>query len=141
MPQELKRGCRQFLNLDARSLPDAKLHALWRTLDEDESGFVSTGEFGHFMKLGKKTAERRAALTKPVVINEMKARAEAYANWTRQLLDQGVKIASEVPSHALRRIEPKLSSLPFHPPSGPLIGPASPQIRLLIFPSRIIIVK
>ena len=69
---ELKRGCRSFLSLDSRALPDARLHSLWRTLDADESGFVSTGEFGHFMKLGKKTAEKREALSRPPAVNEGK---------------------------------------------------------------------
>lgn len=43
---ELKSMVRKSLRLSTRELPDLKLQSVWRALDEDASGFISTGEFG-----------------------------------------------------------------------------------------------
>ena len=60
---ELKSACRKILNLTQSSLPDSKLQSVWRALDEDASGFISTGEFGRFMRLAGK-AEQTTSVRK-----------------------------------------------------------------------------
>ena len=42
--RELLRAVRDELRLPAAELADSRLQSLWRALDEDESGFISTGE-------------------------------------------------------------------------------------------------
>ena len=43
---------RNELKIKEKAMPEEKLQSLWKTLDEDSSGFISAGEFGHFMKKG-----------------------------------------------------------------------------------------
>ncbi len=49
---ELEQMARGELGLGQRLLPDRRLKALWKALDEDASGFISAGEFGRFMRHG-----------------------------------------------------------------------------------------
>lgn len=48
------------LNMSAEALSDAQLRALWRALDDDGNGSISTGEFGHFMRKGEEKAAESA---------------------------------------------------------------------------------
>ena len=45
---------REELRLLARELPEERLQSVWRALDADNSGFVTAGEFGRFMRQGKR---------------------------------------------------------------------------------------
>ena len=47
---------REELKLKKKDLSDDELKALWKALDADLSGFVSTEEFGRFMRLGVDSA-------------------------------------------------------------------------------------
>lgn len=49
---ELQLLIRDQLKVTKSQLPPPRLHALWRALDENASGFVDPGELGRFMKLG-----------------------------------------------------------------------------------------
>ena len=49
---ELNACVRTQLRLDKAALPEVKLQAVWKALDEDDSGFISAGEFGRLMKRG-----------------------------------------------------------------------------------------
>ena len=42
-----------MLRLPDASLPERQLQEAWRALDDDNSGFITAGEFGRFMRLGK----------------------------------------------------------------------------------------
>lgn len=55
---ELNAAVRGTLKLDRSALPDAKLQAVWKALDEDNSGFISAGEFGRLMKRGQGFKEK-----------------------------------------------------------------------------------
>ena len=46
---ELVAMVREHLRLSSFMLPDAELQAVWRALDNDDSGFLTAGEFGVFM--------------------------------------------------------------------------------------------
>ena len=48
--EEVEVGIRQELNVSKEELSDAKLKALWITLDEDDSGTVESAEFHRFMQ-------------------------------------------------------------------------------------------
>ena len=48
------------LNLGPSKLSDAKVLSLWKALDEDASGTLSAGEWGHFMKRGAPAATQSA---------------------------------------------------------------------------------
>jgi Ca2+-binding EF-hand superfamily protein len=49
---ELEDMIRNELKVSTSKLSDDQLKAIWRTLDEDQSGLISSGEFGRFMRLG-----------------------------------------------------------------------------------------
>ena len=62
--------CREELKLKAGDVPDEELQGAWNALDDDDSGFITAGEFGPFMKSGappkgpgwkEKRAARKAA--------------------------------------------------------------------------------
>ena len=45
---------REELKLTRSLLKEERLMSVWRSLDNDASGFISAGEFGRFMRLGEK---------------------------------------------------------------------------------------
>ena len=44
---------RNELKVTKRELPEAELQAVWKSLDDDGSGFIGAGEFARFMKRGE----------------------------------------------------------------------------------------
>jgi len=48
---------RNELKVPTSSLSVEQLQALWRSLDEDRSGLITAGEFGHFMRQGTQVHE------------------------------------------------------------------------------------
>ena len=44
--------CREELKMKASDVPDEELQGAWNALDDDDSGFITAGEFGTFMKKG-----------------------------------------------------------------------------------------
>mmetsp|Transcript_41625 Transcript_41625/g.77552 ORF Transcript_41625/g.77552 Transcript_41625/m.77552 type:complete len:455 (-) Transcript_41625:35-1399(-) len=54
---ELEDMIRHELKMNSMRLSDEQLQAIWRYLDEDQSGLISCGEFGHFMRLGMHVLE------------------------------------------------------------------------------------
>ena len=49
---EFSELCREELKLTKADMPDVKLQGAWNALDDDDSGFITAGEFGPFMKSG-----------------------------------------------------------------------------------------
>merc|ERR1712187_347058 len=49
---ELEDMIRNELKISEADLSTEQLKAVWRALDEDSSGLISCGEFGHFMRKG-----------------------------------------------------------------------------------------
>merc|ERR1712048_281251 len=49
---ELEDMIRNELKVSEAGLSTEQLKAVWRALDEDSSGLISCGEFGHFMRKG-----------------------------------------------------------------------------------------
>ena len=49
--EHMVRG--ELMQLGEASLPEEKLKRLWKALDDDGSGYVTTKEFGYFMKKGE----------------------------------------------------------------------------------------
>ena len=52
--EEVHRLIREDLNIPESKLTDASIKSLWGWLDEDRSGHIAAGEFGHFMRLHEK---------------------------------------------------------------------------------------
>ena len=82
---ELAGALRVLLRLDKATLPEVRLQALWRALDDDRSGFISVGEFIRFVKRGElkpaeSVAERR--LTARTTPQRKKAHIEEV-EWSR----------------------------------------------------------
>merc|ERR1712039_1142877 len=49
---ELEDMIRNELRLSPSTLSEQQLQATWHALDEDQSGLITAGEFGHFMRKG-----------------------------------------------------------------------------------------
>jgi Ca2+-binding EF-hand superfamily protein len=58
---ELEDMVRNELKLLPSKLSEDLLKAVWRALDEDRSGLITTGEFGRFMRLGAHIHEKDAS--------------------------------------------------------------------------------
>ena len=71
--KELTRMVRDELQLGKEEMPLAKMHGLWRALDENESGFICSGEFGRFMRL---RATEKSGGVDPHVQDQAKKREE-----------------------------------------------------------------
>ena len=54
---ELVNGLRSVLRLSKAEMPESRLRSLWVHLDYDASGFLTTGEFGRFMRRGEAEGE------------------------------------------------------------------------------------
>ena len=90
---ELKRGCRNLLHLSQKALPDSKLQAVWRTLDEDASGFISTGEFGAFMKMAPAVKRKKAP---PPEKQKLGFEEDGdHSIFSKQLVEQGVEASDD----------------------------------------------
>jgi len=55
------------LNLSPYLLPEYMMQALWKAIDEDNSGYISAGEFGKFMRMGTEHSlkHRKPELSRP----------------------------------------------------------------------------
>ena len=58
---ELADLVRNELQLDERQCPDLRLRGVWRALDADGSGYLTAGEFGHFMRRAEAQPESSGA--------------------------------------------------------------------------------
>jgi Ca2+-binding EF-hand superfamily protein len=59
--EEFESMIRGQLKMSREKLADARLQALWKSLDTDASGWLSAGEWGRFMKLGEQQAADHVA--------------------------------------------------------------------------------
>ena len=50
---ELHSTARNVLRLPESQVSDKQLQEVWRALDDDNSGYITAGEFGRFMRLGR----------------------------------------------------------------------------------------
>ena len=50
--REFSGMCREELKMKKSDVPDEELQGAWNALDDDDSGFITAGEFGPFMKSG-----------------------------------------------------------------------------------------
>ena len=53
MYDELHKMARIHLHMPETQVSDIQLQEVWRALDHDNSGFITAGEFGRFMRLGR----------------------------------------------------------------------------------------
>ena len=51
--KEFSGMCREELKMKVSDVPDVELQGAWNALDDDDSGFITAGEFGPFMKMGR----------------------------------------------------------------------------------------
>jgi Ca2+-binding EF-hand superfamily protein len=103
---EFQRGIREVLKDD--QVPENRLEALWRALDEDSSGFMIAGEFGRFMKLGweemlEEQQRVKSMLTRPVWTNQFAEETE-QPNF-KELQEARLKIMHEKLRENIARLE------------------------------------
>jgi len=82
---ELEDMIRNELKVSKAKLSDEQLRAVWRALDEDESGLITVGEFGSFMRLG----DHIHASDEPVkakLIKKKEVEAEAVRQQHKELI-------------------------------------------------------
>lgn len=108
----MRAGLRGVLRLTKDEMPEARIQSLWRALDADQSGFVSAGEFGRFMRKGE--AEGQAARVRGArqslqrrLVEEKKEQHAAYAQLVGRDLNsrwEGVAAASEAEADELSEL-------------------------------------
>ena len=74
---EFVEMARDVLKLSERDMPKSRLQALWLALDTDSSGYLDSGEFGAFMRLGEPVTDR--SLVAKLSVAERKKAAGAAA--------------------------------------------------------------
>mmetsp|Transcript_14981 Transcript_14981/g.43186 ORF Transcript_14981/g.43186 Transcript_14981/m.43186 type:complete len:269 (-) Transcript_14981:389-1195(-) len=130
--EELVDMVRNELRISSAALPEMELEALWGSLDEDGSGLITTGEFGHFMRLGshvhgprtpwkerKTKAAQDAAATlrsqKEELLEDLKRRLEADQAARRQKVNEAYSSmwGSTVSSSSMTSQQPWRSSRAF----------------------------
>ena len=93
---ELHAYVRKRLELSADELPDDKLLAVWAALDEDDSGFLTSGEFGRFMRLATRHPEK----------TWKERHHESQAGRGRLARQQTAILSGKAVSHALASLQP-----------------------------------
>jgi hypothetical protein len=85
---ELEDMVRNELNLSIRDFPEERLQAIWRALDEDKSGLITCGEFGHFMRKGLAAQRSKSpgwrAKQKTVVTARANALRDQKERWLQE---------------------------------------------------------
>jgi len=95
---ELENMARHHLHIPPKSLPQAKLDLLWKSLDEDLSGYIDAGELSRFTKLGKIKTMTPAQIARQKVQEEAHRAMEAVREESNKLLAKDVAAyALEVP--------------------------------------------
>lgn len=85
---ELEDMVRNELQLSTRQFPEERLQAIWRALDEDKSGLISCGEFGHFMRKGLAAQRSKSPGWKAKQQNVASARAKALREQKERRLQE-----------------------------------------------------
>ena len=88
---ELADLVRNELQLDERQCPDLRLRGVWRALDADGSGYLTAGEFGHFMKRGEAHLQQLhpEQSWKQLLHRERRAQKEAVEEYLRNEMSGG----------------------------------------------------
>lgn len=89
---ELEDMIRGELKIPNSRLTEEQLQAIWRYLDEDHSGLITSGEFGHFMRLGAHIhAIKEPALQKTLKAKKSEAalireeKAQMISTWREEI--------------------------------------------------------
>ena len=104
---EFRAVARKGLRLTQAELPEAKVAAAWRAIDADGNGYITTGEFGAFMKCGalelrtlqpqptwKQKLHRRRSLEAQALQAELKKERRAHSdNVTPAAADQVLEMS------------------------------------------------
>lgn len=69
---------REELKMLPSMVPEEELHAVWRALDADASGYITTGEFGRFMRLGKQDSKNKPKHTWKQKQRAQRAKSEEH---------------------------------------------------------------
>ena len=110
--EEFERMMRVGLKLDEKALPRDNIWSLWRSIDDNENGFICVGEFGRFMKVAAgKEASRMAKEHPSSRMLEVKQRMqenEAYEGlkreeqWARKTATDALAHAKHMEAEAAR---------------------------------------
>lgn len=85
---ELEDMVRNELKVPPSKLPTEQLKAVWNSLDEDNSGFITTGEFGSFMRIGSHVHNSEESLKAKILkkkeaegVTSRKVHKEMISTW------------------------------------------------------------
>lgn len=100
---ELARGIRDKLGVGASELPEPRLHALWRRLDEDASGYICSGELIRFAKRGQGAVPKPEPSHHAKAVGQMRSRVKAVDDeWKKKLLRQAEEQQAQMAREAAR---------------------------------------
>ena len=96
-----------------KDLPEDQLQAVWRALDHDSSGFITTKEFGPFMKLGKASGDFTWKQRQQQVQDSKGAAArQEKASFGERIVFTCPPASAEVMTDVSRRLNAKMESIP-----------------------------
>ena len=99
---------RSNLCLSKAALTDERVAAVWKAIDEDESGFISVGEFGRLMKRASPKAQQTSTLS----ANAVSSRRRQLIEDERMTRQQSAKLAEDARlREASRRADAKARAL------------------------------
>lgn len=118
---EFERMIRTGLKLSSKSMPRQNIFGIWRTIDENENGFICAGEFGRFMRFATESSNNKAALDQTVngELQMKKLEDQAHAalkreeTWARQTADHAKAQAKAMEAESAR-LEQLLKAVKSH---------------------------
>jgi hypothetical protein len=104
---------RDVLRLAESQMPELRLKALWLALDTDCSGYLTSGEFGAFMRLGEVAAERISGLERRHAL-ALEARRELETRAADEVRFETTKVRRDLegPEQRVMRMASKLRACP-----------------------------
>merc|ERR1712087_464330 len=73
---ELEDMIRNELRVPRSELSDHQMKAIWCALDEDKSGLITGGEFGHFMRKGDRVHDRQGPSSTEILHQEQAVKGD-----------------------------------------------------------------
>ena len=95
---------RNDLKMSTSSLPESSIKALWLALDTDCSGYLSSGEFGAFMRLGAPVAQRLNPLEQRRLL-AVERRLDLEASTAEEVRFEALKVERDSVLLELKAIE------------------------------------
>jgi len=96
---------RDELRIPSGKMSDEAIDAVWHALDEDNSGLIDTGEFGHFFRLGEHVLEKKEHWRARVLKEKKAVRLEVSQRQAQLLAEHKRRMLSEAEARQRKAAE------------------------------------